>query len=233
MRRAELLRLLGVQPALAELFSKQGVVVRVRSRQSMLEAMGADGLQLVLSGMIAILAHAPGLPDKIVGLLYPGDLIQKRTLMTLPGARAIALGPVEVLRLARPRSGMPAEIVPDALIKPHLEALWTRSASHDIAVAQLPAEQRVAAFFVEVVLRLGRISENRASVVLPMRRSDMASYLALNADTLSRTLTRIRRAGLIELVGRRDVRIPDWKALCSFARIGPTLITLHRAMEPA
>jgi CRP/FNR family transcriptional regulator len=48
----------------------------------------------------------------------------------------------------------------------------------------------------------------RADVVhLPMSRQDMADYLGLTIETVSRTMSRFRRLGLIGLIGRRHVAL--------------------------
>jgi CRP/FNR family transcriptional regulator len=50
-------------------------------------------------------------------------------------------------------------------------------------------------------------------VHLPMSRQDMADYLGLTIETVSRTMSRFRRLGLIGLIGRQHV------ALCRLDRL--------------
>jgi len=49
--------------------------------------------------------------------------------------------------------------------------------------------------------------------VLPMSREDIADYLALSVETVSRSLTQLKRRGVIQLMGTRRVRIIDRHAL--------------------
>jgi DNA-binding Lrp family transcriptional regulator len=48
---------------------------------------------------------------------------------------------------------------------------------------------------------------------LPMSREDIADYLALSVETVSRSLTHLKRRGLIRLTGTREIRILDRRAL--------------------
>ena len=52
---------------------------------------------------------------------------------------------------------------------------------------------------------------------LPMTRSDIADYLGLTIETISRTLTSFRSEGLIEIPGLSEVVILHRRALESLA----------------
>jgi CRP/FNR family transcriptional regulator, nitrogen fixation regulation protein len=65
-----------------------------------------------------------------------------------------------------------------------------------------------------------------------MTRYDIADYLALRVETVSRTLSALRQRGAIALVGARSVRVIDRRVLVALAtkvtRLSPTK-TLHCA----
>ena len=50
-------------------------------------------------------------------------------------------------------------------------------------------------------------------VELPLTRADMADFLGLTIETVSRQLTALRKAGLIDLIDSRHVRIPSLQRL--------------------
>ena len=50
-------------------------------------------------------------------------------------------------------------------------------------------------------------------LTLPLTREAMADYLGLTLDTVSRQMSALKRDGLIELEGKRQVLIPDFAAL--------------------
>jgi CRP/FNR family nitrogen fixation transcriptional regulator len=59
-----------------------------------------------------------------------------------------------------------------------------------------------------------RLSNGHAEkVVLPVSRYDMADYLAVSVETVSRSLTELKHCGVITLSGTRVVRIVDRHAL--------------------
>jgi CRP/FNR family nitrogen fixation transcriptional regulator len=51
------------------------------------------------------------------------------------------------------------------------------------------------------------------SVALPMSRYDIADYLAVSVETVSRSLTNLKHRGVIKMAGARTVRIVDRNAL--------------------
>jgi CRP/FNR family nitrogen fixation transcriptional regulator len=73
------------------------------------------------------------------------------------------------------------------------------------------AEQKVGHFLVKIAERLpdGRSD----SVMLPISREDIADYLAVSVETVSRALTQLRQRGLIRLTGTRQIRILDRNTL--------------------
>jgi CRP/FNR family nitrogen fixation transcriptional regulator len=67
------------------------------------------------------------------------------------------------------------------------------------------AREKVFCFLADMVERLPH--ETTAAVVLPMSRYDIADYLAISVETVSRSLTRLRHSGAILLLDGRRVRI--------------------------
>ncbi len=75
---------------------------------------------------------------------------------------------------------------------------------HQLMIGRLETEPRVASFILGLALR---------SVALPMSRTDIANYLVINCDTLSRTMMRFCDCGLIERESRRAVCVINLDAL--------------------
>src|SRR5882672_3691074 len=73
------------------------------------------------------------------------------------------------------------------------------------------AEEKVGYFLLKMAERLSGGPADR--MVLPMSREDIADYLALSVETVSRSLTQLKRRGMILLMGTRRVRIVDRHAL--------------------
>jgi len=72
-----------------------------------------------------------------------------------------------------------------------------------LTLGRRSASERVASFLLDLAQRLGSGDE----LALPMSRQDMADYLGLTIETVSRTVTQMQGGGLIELAGCRHVRL--------------------------
>lgn len=93
--------------------------------------------------------------------------------------------------------------------------LWTltvrelqRVQQHSLALVK-SAEERVAGFLLEMA---GRNSASIA-VELPMSRQDIADYLGLTIETVSRTFTQLVNTGTIALESSRRVQLRNRSAL--------------------
>jgi CRP-like cAMP-binding protein len=71
------------------------------------------------------------------------------------------------------------------------------------------AHQRVASFLLEMYRRSG----NAEVLELPMTRNDIADYLGLTVETVSRAITRFEATGVVELKMSRQIVLRDLHAL--------------------
>lgn len=81
-----------------------------------------------------------------------------------------------------------------------------------LLLGSMRAEERLAAFLLNLVQRLHARGFSRSELVLRMTREEIGSYLGLKLETVSRTLSKFVEDGLIE-VQQRHVRILDADAL--------------------
>lgn len=71
------------------------------------------------------------------------------------------------------------------------------------------AEERVAGFLVEMARRTSR----NGLIDLPMSRQDIADYLGLTIETVSRTFTQLEQSDMIALLTSRRVELRNYSAL--------------------
>ena len=79
----------------------------------------------------------------------------------------------------------------------------SRALEHQLLLGRQGAAERVALFLLDMAQRQG----NPQSVRLPMTRLDIADYLGVTIETVSRTLSRLKADGTICLNGFRDVEV--------------------------
>lgn len=88
-----------------------------------------------------------------------------------------------------------------------------RAQEHLLVLGRQTAVERLAAFLLDLATRQGR----RHLLDLPMPRSDIADYLGLTVETVSRVFSRLRASGAIRLPASRSVEIVSWNALRSMS----------------
>jgi CRP/FNR family transcriptional regulator, nitrogen fixation regulation protein len=94
--------------------------------------------------------------------------------------------------------------------------LWTMTArelqrvqNHTLVLGCLSAKQRVAAFLLQMALR----SSGGDEVELPMSRQDIADYLGMTVETVSRTMTQLAHDAVISLASSRRIVLRNRAAL--------------------
>ena len=87
-----------------------------------------------------------------------------------------------------------------------------RTQDHVIMLGRKGACERVAAFLLDFAKRTSAIG----SIRLPMSRQDIADYLGLTIETVSRTLSQFESDGVIALPDRRSVTVMAARRLEAF-----------------
>jgi CRP/FNR family nitrogen fixation transcriptional regulator len=80
---------------------------------------------------------------------------------------------------------------------------------HMLLLGRKTAEERLASFLLEMAKR----ANNGSVVELPMSRQDIADYLGLTIETVSRTFTQLEGKAAIELPSSRRINLRDRGAL--------------------
>jgi CRP/FNR family transcriptional regulator, nitrogen fixation regulation protein len=181
-----------------------------RNRQ--IYCQGSDGCVLfrVVSGVVRTCKLFSDGRRQVSAFLVKGDVFGFEAAMQQSlSAEAVSDCTVAAYRWRGPgtRAVDPA-IWPRQLFA-HAMAGLARAERHSLLLGQGSAVAKVAAFLVECV----QCSLNPKVVALPMTRQDIADYLGLTIETVSRTLSRLERNGLIKLSTARDIEVADLAAL--------------------
>ena len=91
----------------------------------------------------------------------------------------------------------------------HAMTCLARSQEHSLLLGRGTAAQKIATFLLEMADRGLRDT----LIDLPMSRQDIADYLGLTIETVSRTLSHLERDAVISLPSARRVMLKDRKAL--------------------
>jgi CRP/FNR family nitrogen fixation transcriptional regulator len=88
-----------------------------------------------------------------------------------------------------------------------------RAHAHACLLGRLSALERLASFLADESTH----SQYQEQVTLAMNRTDIADYLSLTVETVSRTLALLRKSQLIEFSSPRDIKIKNLNGLRMFA----------------
>jgi CRP/FNR family transcriptional regulator, anaerobic regulatory protein len=195
----------------------QGVPPRVHRRGEHLYRGGEhfENLYLVRSGSVKAYLLTPSGEEQVVGFHGAGDVI---------GLDAIASGTHVSSALSLDTSSvcaLPYERLARLCARsPTIHARLMRGVSrrllHDEALLMIlgrkSADERIASFLLDQAEHQHRQGYSSRELNLAMSRGDIASYLALAVETVSRVLTRMQEQGLLS-VDRSRVRILDLAGL--------------------
>ena len=172
----------------------------------------------IVDGTVKVYKLLPDGRRQITGFLYPGDLLGLAFNDTYTST-VEALTPVKYCLFPRRQF----ERVVDEF-RPMEKQLLAR-ASNELVAAQeqmvmlgrKTAQEKIASFLMALLERNRRVNKRSDSVVLTMTRADIADYLGLTTETVSRGFTRLKTEGWIELCAGGKVRIRDADALAELA----------------
>lgn len=195
-----------------------------RGQTLMWEGDEARVVANVLAGVLKLSISTSDGREQILGVAYPSDFVGRPYAATMP---------YQVTALTDARVCVFPKAAFDRFAREHpaLEHLLLERTLTDLdrAHAQLldlgrkSAGERLASFLIELSERLvqeectpGVLRGKPAPLdrfELPLDRQQIGDLLGLAIETVSRTFQKMRAAGVIEIVGRRGIRVLDRAAL--------------------
>ena len=170
----------------------------VAGEQLMWEGDEAVLVANVIEGMLKLSTHLSDGKEQILGLVYPSDFLGRPFGETSPyGVEALTDTVICVFerkdfeRFARDHPRLEHKLLERTLTELDRSRRWM------LLLGRMTAEQKVASFLLEIGERL------------PLSRQQIADVLGLTIETVSRQLTRLRNAGVIDLPSRREIVLQD------------------------
>lgn len=196
-------------------FFALSTTIRLEPRQTLFQE--GDAAEHVFNITEGALCISKGLADgrrQITGFLLPGDFVGLQHGANY-AYNAEALTPIRLCRFPVERF---RHFMAD---NPAMEHRLLTMASNELAAAQeqmlllgrKTAIERVATFLVSLSDRHAGRGRPASPLRLPMTRGEIADYLGLTIETVSRAFTRLRKQNLIVLEAVDLVRLPDIDAL--------------------
>jgi CRP/FNR family transcriptional regulator len=172
----------------------------------------------ITSGSVRVYKLLPDGRRQITGFLFAGDFLGLATGETYVFS-AEAIEPVTACRFRR---GEFRALIRDT---PALETILLERATHELAAAQnqmlllgrKTALERVATFLLELPGHDPARHVPGGRVHLPMTRAEIADYLGLSIETVSRVFTRLKTRGVVRLLSLTELRVEDPQTLLALA----------------
>ncbi len=172
------------------------------------EGEAAEHAVTITSGTAKIFKLLPDGRRQITGFLFPGDFAG----LALEGAyvySAEAVTEVNLCRFPRRQLGALLERFPkmlQRLLRMTVNELTTAQ-DQMMLLGRKTAAEKIASFLLMLYERAGR--DGSPGVTVAMTRTDIADYLGLTTETVSRTFTRMRKSGSIHFTDANTVQLTD------------------------
>lgn len=182
-------------------------------------------LYLVHAGFLKTCELSEGGREQVTGFRMRGDLLGAESIgLTAYACDAIALEDCVIWELPYPPVLAACTQIPElhARLTEAMAAEIRRDRSWMLTIGTLSAEHRVCAFLLDFAGRMARLGFSARHFILRMGRADIASFLSLKHETVSRALSRLEALGYIS-VQRREVKLLDSAQLRAYAGLAGAL----------
>ena len=159
--------------------------------------------------------------EQVTGFYLPGEIVGMDGISTahhMSSAKALETASVceiPFARLEELSSRIPS-------LQHHFFSLMSREIQADrelhMLLGKKSADDRIAALLISLANRQQRRGLSSQRIRLPMSRYDIANYLGLAVETVSRIFTRFQQQGLLAVEGR-EIEILDRHGLCGVGRM--------------
>jgi CRP/FNR family transcriptional regulator len=215
-----IVRFPAAQPAtsLNGLFQGQPLEVFEPGSAVFWEGDEANHVYLIADGILRVFKILPDGRRVITGFIYPGDLlaisVRDQYLYTAEAVTAVRLRRISRSKFHE-ETNRSQEL--RQILFAHLCDDMAAAQEQMVLLARKTAEERVCSFLLASARRLACDNLAHRSIDLPMTRQDMADYLGLTIETVSRSMTKLAGGGVIAATGRHAITIRKSKKLAVLA----------------
>jgi CRP/FNR family transcriptional regulator, anaerobic regulatory protein len=154
--------------------------------------------------------------QQIVGLQFAPDFLG-RPFARQSGVSAEAATDVRICSFPTNILDKIIQQSPELERKLHQQALDELDEARDwmLTLGRKTAAEKVASFLYLIARNIDPEAERKNSIQfeIPLKRADIADFLGLTMETVSRQITKLRQSGVIKLINNRIVEVPDLEQL--------------------
>jgi CRP/FNR family transcriptional regulator, anaerobic regulatory protein len=167
----------------------------------------------VLSGVVKLSKVMSDGRQQIVGLQFAPDFLG-RPFKSESALNAVAATPVSLCSFPKSAIDRMVKEVPELehrLLKQTLKEL-DEARDWMLTLGRKTAAEKVASFLHLVATHIdpeAAVGSGPVAYDLPLTRADIADFLGLTIETVSRQMTKLRKDGVIEIEHNRQITIPD------------------------
>lgn len=192
-----------------EQFRHEGAVIHAQQGDPLFhEGDPATVIYNLTKGMLKLYKLLPDGRRQVMGFVYPGDFLGI-TINNEHAFSAEAVEAIEACRFTRTRF--------EAFVEnhPRMERQLYRMAAHELSIAQeqllvlgrKTSSERMASFLLAMLNKEQETTADADTIRLPMNRLDIADYLGLTKETVSRVFTAFKTDHIIRLLSNNVVRV--------------------------
>ena len=200
-------------PSIAEVMQRLGLKMPfAKDEEIFAQDEEADMAHMVVTGVVRTIRLLADGRRQVGAFYYAGDLIG---LETGPIHRFSAEAICDSMILVVRRSALKAFAGDGQLDRAIWEATrreLERTQEHLLVLGRKTACEKVASFLMDLAQREGGGNPS-GRYSLPMSRQDMADYLGLTIETVSRMLTQLQGQAVVEFDGCRKFMVKRWDTL--------------------
>ena len=179
-----------------------------------------ESVYAVRSGALKSYSLSEEGEEQVTGFYLPGEIVGMDGISTAHHMSSVkALETASVCEIPFSKLEQLSQRIPS--LQHHFFSLMSREIQADrelhMLLSKKSADDRVAHLLLSISARHQRRGLSPSAFRLPMSRYDIANYLGLAVETVSRIFTRFQQNQLIRAEGR-EVEILDRGALCNVGR---------------
>lgn len=205
------------EPQLKEITDK--IVSRTYKKGEMIFFEGdiSDKLYVINNGKVKVFKYTKEGKEQILYIVSSGDFLGDLSLLKKSEFKfnAEALEDVNICQLTKDDFDNVVKENPEISLK-ILEVLYERIFKLENLVQSLSTkdiEARISGLLLGLIKDFGEPEGDIVRLELPLSREDMANYIGVTRETISRKLNSMQEEGIISLLGNKTIILNDMQYL--------------------